>query len=103
MAGREFDKSIVAGDVKAGVINRLDSRASGRLSGDQFCVYVANQMPEQLALFKSGQLTLETDDEIHRRVRDHFAVASSRKDAFEVERAFRDGSLPRKRPRLNPA
>jgi hypothetical protein len=45
---------------------RLNSHASGRLSGDQFCVYVANRFvipslrAEELPLFESGRLTLDT-------------------------------------------
>ena len=40
--GREFEKATAAGRVKLGLVTRIASHASGRLSGNQFCVYVAN-------------------------------------------------------------
>ena len=44
MSGRELESAIASGKKKYGLINRLNSHASGRLSGDQFCVYVANRL-----------------------------------------------------------
>ena len=44
MSGREFDKAVASAKVKFGLVTRLASHASGRLSGDQFCVYVANRL-----------------------------------------------------------
>jgi hypothetical protein len=41
MSGREFEKAVQAARVRYGLVTRLESHASGRLSGDQFCVYVA--------------------------------------------------------------
>src|SRR5215470_1721610 len=64
MSGREFEK-ITAERAKFGLFTRLASHASGRLSGDQFCVYVANRLvipslkPEQLAKFATGELNLD--------------------------------------------
>ena len=57
-AGREQHRS------RAGLVTRLASHASGRLSGDQFCVYVANRIviprltPDQLPRFEAGDLRL---------------------------------------------
>jgi hypothetical protein len=42
MSGREIDTKAQASPKKYGLVTRLNSHASGRLSGDQFCVYVAN-------------------------------------------------------------
>ena len=42
--GPKFEKAATAGRVKLGLVTRLASHASGRLSGDQFCVYVANRL-----------------------------------------------------------
>jgi hypothetical protein len=39
MSGREYEKAQVSDKKKYGLITRLSSHASGRLSGDQFCVY----------------------------------------------------------------
>ena len=45
MSGREIEKYKYSNSKKKyGLINRLNSHASGRLSGDQFCVYVANRI-----------------------------------------------------------
>ena len=64
MLGRGFEKAL--GDkAKLGLTTRLASHASGRLSGDQFCVYVANRLvipglgADQLGQFADGRLTLE--------------------------------------------
>lgn len=110
MAGREFDKSVTAGSVKIGLVTRLGAHANGRLSGNQFCVYVANRyvipllQPEQLALFASGELNLDklTKKYIHERLEYQFAVAESAADAFRIERACRNGTTFGARPDLNP-
>jgi len=44
MSGRSIENARKAGKKKYGLITRLNSHASGRLSGDQFCVYVANRL-----------------------------------------------------------
>lgn len=65
MSGREFEKAQFSQRKKYGLITRLASHASGRLSGNQFCVYVANrlvipsQQAEALRKFASGDLTLD--------------------------------------------
>jgi hypothetical protein len=56
------------------IIERLTSHASGRLSGDPFCVYVANRLVlpslglDELRKFASGENTLDglTKAYIHR-------------------------------------
>ena len=66
MSGREFDKAVASEKVKFGLVTRLASHASGRLSGDQFCVYIVNRLvipslkPEQLAKFATGELNLDS-------------------------------------------
>jgi len=110
MAGREFDKSVTAGRVKVGLVNRLGMHANGRLSGNQFCVYVANRFvipslkPEQLPLFASGELNLDklTKKYIHERLEYQFAVAQSAADAFRIERDCRNGTTLGMKPMLNP-
>jgi hypothetical protein len=63
MSGREYSKKI--GSTKPyGLRLRLHKHASGKLSGDQFCVYVANRLVipdlkiDELTLFGKGTLTL---------------------------------------------
>src|SRR5262245_33632273 len=66
MSGRQFEKALGAKKIKFGLVTRLASHASGRLSGDQFCVYVANRLvipslkPEQLSKFATGDVTLDS-------------------------------------------
>jgi hypothetical protein len=66
MSGREFEKVVADARVKFGLVTRLASHASRRLSGDQFCVYVANRLvipslkPEQLAKFATGEVSLDS-------------------------------------------
>ena len=63
MSGRQIEKNL--GKKKYGLVTRLDSHANGRLSGDQFNVYVANRLvipglvPSQLPRFANGSLTLD--------------------------------------------
>jgi hypothetical protein len=70
MSGRGFDKTL-GSRTKLGLTTRLAIHASGRLSGDQFCVYVANRLviptlrPEQLGQFASGALTLDLLSQVH--------------------------------------
>jgi hypothetical protein len=93
-----------------GLITRLESHASGRLSGDQFCVYVANRLvipslvPEQLQKFASGELTLDvlTRSYIRERLEYQYACVKSSKEAYDLERQCRAGEIFGKRPVLNP-
>jgi hypothetical protein len=111
MSGREFEKAVSAAKPKFGLITRLASHASGRLSGDQFCVYVANRLvipsitPEQLPLFASGELNLDrlTKKYIHERLEYQFALVESSAQAYELERQCRNGSVFGAKPLLNPA
>lgn len=65
MSGREIDSKGKTSPKRYRLITGLNSHASGRLSGDQFCVCVANRfvipslMPEDLPLFEGGALTLD--------------------------------------------
>ena len=44
MSGRELEKALEAKKPRYGLVTRLESHSRGRLSGDQFCVYVANRI-----------------------------------------------------------
>lgn len=54
---RQYEKAVTDARTKHGLLTRLASHASGRLSGNQFCVYVANRLvipslvPDQLIKF----------------------------------------------------
>ena len=110
MSGREFDKAVAAAKPRFGLVTRLASHASGRLSGDQFCVYVANRLvvpsirPEQLPKFASGELNLDklTKAYIHERLEYQVALLQSSTQAYQLERECRNGSKFGVKPLLNP-
>ena len=110
MSGREFEK-IATGKVKFGLFPRLASHASGRLSGDQFCVYVANRLvipslkAEQLTKFATGELTLDrlTKAYIIDKLEYQFAPVQTSAEAYGLEKRCREGAIFGVKPLLNPA
>jgi len=110
MSGREIDSKGKAAPKKYGLVTRLNSHASGRLSGDQFSVYVANRFvipslkAEELPLFASGSLTL--DSRTRTFIRDHleyaYALVETSAAAYDLERAARRGDVFGPQPYLNP-
>lgn len=111
MSGREFEKAQLAQKKKYGLITRLASHASGRLSGDQFCVYVANRLVlpslqmDELTKFATGESTLDrlTKAYIHSRLDYQYSVVDSSKQAYELETKTRNGTVFGTKPLLNPA
>jgi hypothetical protein len=61
MSGREITAETIRRNTPQGLYNRLQSHASGRRSGDQFCVYVADRLvlpalsPEDIDAIVSGR------------------------------------------------
>ena len=110
MSGREIERKAKASPKKYRLITRLNSHASGRLSGDQFCVYVANRFvipslkAEELPLFASGKLTLDarTKTFIHDHLDYTYALVETSTGAYELERAARRGEVFGVQPYLNP-
>ncbi len=110
MSGRELENAIRQHKKKYGLINRLNSHASGRLSGDQFCVYVANRLviPElstkELPKFKTGELRLDflTKEYIHNHLEYEYILVKSSKEAFSLEDKARSGEVFGAKPFLNP-
>lgn len=108
MSGREIEKNI--NKKKYGLITRLHSHASGRLSGDQFCVYVANRLvipelqPNDLPLFACGELKLDelTKRYIHEHLEYQYVIVDSSSEAYAVENKARNGTLFEQKPKLNP-
>lgn len=111
MSGREFDPARATKRRSYGLYTRLASHASGRLSGDQFCVYVANRLilpelqPDILRRFKSGEITLDalTRRYIHSRLEYQFVCVPSSTEAFALEERYRRGEVFGTKPVLNPA
>jgi hypothetical protein len=97
--------------VKAkGLWTRLDSHASGRRSGDQFCVYICDRFvvpslsDEQQARIGDGVLSLDVLTKKH--IREHFeyryVTLGNGTDAFGLEREVQRGALAVGKPFLNP-
>jgi len=110
MSGRDITGTVASKRNKYGLITRLDSHASGRLSGDQFCVYVANRLvvPNldsiQLTQFRTGELTLDrlTREYIHQNLSYQYVIVDSSSEAYEIEKHARSGELFGVKPLLNP-
>ena len=111
MSGREIEKYKYSNSKKKyGLINRLNSHASGRLSGDQFCVYVANRIvipsldPHMLEQFRDGTMNLDrlTKQYVRDRLEYQYALVESSAAAFAAENLCRDGTVFGIKPYLNP-
>jgi hypothetical protein len=110
MSGREISKAQTAGKTRYGLTTRLASHASGRLSGDQFCVYVANRLiipsltPDDLPKFASGEYRLDykTKDFIHDHLEYQYVVVETSVEAYRIENEGRGGKLFEQKPLLNP-
>jgi len=108
MSGRELEKAIESKKKRYGLVTRLESHARGRLSGNQFCVYVANRIvipilkPDQLIHFESGKITLDllTREHIQKHYEYQYAVVESSRAAFDLEMECRNGSLFGQKPLL---
>lgn len=93
-----------------GLWTRLNSHASGRRSGDQFCVYVGDRLV--LPTLTSSDIqnvangSLSFDSLVRSYIRDNlefrFAVTTSGQDALAAERAIKSGALG-SLPFLNPS
>lgn len=110
MSGREIEKAKQSGRKKYGLITRLESHASGRLSSDQFCVYVANRLvipklkQSDLPKFATGEYRLDhlTKKFILNNFSYQYLVVENSKEAYEVESKARSGEIFGKKPFLNP-
>ena len=111
MSGCEIEKYKYSNSKKKyGLINRLNSHASGRLSGDQFCVYVANRIvipslePELVEQFRNGTMNLDrlTKRYVHDRLEYQYALVESSVEAFAAENLCRNGTVFGVKPYLNP-
>jgi len=108
MSGRQIEKNLHKR--RYGLYNRLQAHASGRLSGDQFCVYVANRLvipnltQKQLGQFRDGDINLDILTREYVQQLDYqFCVVNGSKEAFSLEEACKQGAFEGKMPLLNPA
>ena len=89
---------------------RLESHAKGRLSGDQFNVYVANRFvvpsltAEQQSQMSAGSLTLDilTRQFIHQYFQYQYLIVDHSKEAFTLEKKCQGGEIFGQKPLLNP-
>jgi hypothetical protein len=105
MSGRSATQSVRAG----GPYGRLNSHASGRRSGDQFCIYVADRLVlprlhNRLCEIASGRLSLDSETRTFIRHELGFRVAAARdpQEALRWERALCRGETDAGLPLLNP-
>ena len=117
MAGRNLTSATVEGfrasgdKRRRGLADRLRSHASGRRSGDQFCVYICDRLvlpvltSDQVEKIATADLSLDrlTKDYIRSHLSYRFIEVPSGKDAFAIEREVQAGALSAGRPWLNPA
>lgn len=95
-----------------GLWGRLDSHASGRRSGDQFCIYICDRFvlgsleSESIKAVADGHLSLDqlTRSYIREQLGYRFIATESGAEARAIEsRVRREGYLHYGRPYLNPS
>lgn len=92
-----------------GLRTRLASHASGRRSGDQFCVYIADRLVLGTLtadeIHEIGTNTLSLDQAVKRYIHEHlsfrFIETDSGAEALSIEEEIKKGCLGQK-PFLNP-
>jgi hypothetical protein len=95
----------------AGLASRLRSHASGRRSGDQFCVYVADHYvlpeltPEQVEAIAGSRLSMDEPirEKVHRSFTFRIAAVSDYPTAIAVESWVKSAAADCGPPRLNAA
>src|SRR5262249_3469909 len=110
MSGRGTTAETVRRNKPLGLYTRLHSHASGRRSGDQFCVYVADRLvlpslsQDEISAVASGrhQLDAFVRRYIHENLCYRFAMLPDGAAAYAAEAAIRSGAWGHGRPLLNP-
>ncbi len=105
------EPGITASGSTKGLWGRLDSHASGRRSGDQFCVYICDRFvlaemdPSDIQEVAAGQLSLDalTKTYIRNHLSYRYLVTERGKHARDIEGEIRRGGLNDfGQPYLNP-
>jgi len=110
MSGRGITAETIRRNTPQGLYTRLQSHASGRRSGDQFCVYVADRLvlptlsQQDIAAIASGrhQMDAFVRRYIHENLSYRFVMLSDGAAAYAVEAAIKNGEWEHGRPLLNP-
>jgi hypothetical protein len=110
MSGRGISEATVPRNSPHGIYTRLHSHASGRRSGDQFCVYVADRFvlpiltQDDIVAIASGRHQM--DAYIRRYIHEHlnyrYVILPDGKTALAIEATIKSGSWESGRPLLNP-
>lgn len=110
IAGRKITAATSRTGKRSGLWTRLQSHASGRRSGDQFCVYVSDRLVlptlsrEQILAVSAGSLLLDhlVRDYVRANLAFRFIDVTDGRHALEIELRVRRGALRAGRPLLNP-
>ena len=110
MSGRGMTAETIRRNTPQGLYTRLHSHASGRRSGDQFCVYVADRLvlpklsQEDITAIASGrhQMDAFVRRYIHENLSYRFLILPDGAAAYALEGAIENGEWEHGRPLLNP-
>src|SRR5215468_5242955 len=110
MSGRGITAETIRRNTPQGINTRLRSHVSGRRSGDQFCVYVADRLvlpklsQEDIAAIASGrhQMDAFVRRYIHDNLTYRFVILPDGVAAYGLEASIKDGKWEHGRPLLNP-
>jgi len=110
MSGRGITTETIRRNTPHGIYTRLRSHASGRRSGDQLCVYVADRLvlptlsQQNIAAIASGrhQMDAFVRRYIHENLVYRFVILPDGTAAYTVEAAIKSGKWEHGRPLLNP-
>jgi len=110
MSGRGMTAETIRRNTPQGLYTRLHSHASGRRSGDQFCVYVADRLvlpklsQEDITAIASGrhQMDAFVRRYIHENLSYRFLILPDGAAAYALEGAIKTGEWKHGRPLLNP-
>ena len=111
MSGRSITSDTAPGPSPHGLHTRLHSHFSGRRSGDQFCVYVADRLvlpgvtPADIADVSAGrhQMDAHVRKYIHANLGYRFVILTDGKKAREVEKLIKNGAWAQGKPLLIPS
>jgi hypothetical protein len=111
MSGQKITANSVPKRRREGLSERLQSHASGRRSGDQFCVYVADRLvlpqltASEIAEIAAGRHSFDAFVRryIHQHLSYRFVLLPDGKSAYEVERTILLLGLNGTPPLLNPS
>jgi hypothetical protein len=110
MSGRGITTETIRRNTPQGIYTRLQSHASGRRSGDQFCVYVADRLVlptltrTDIADIASGRHQMDAFVRrcTHENLSYRFVVLPDGAAAYALEAAIKSGEWEHGRPLLNP-